>query len=59
VALYALVVGACGADAADEKELQLVCHMDGQSSIKVLTNHHAFLRSNRVSNPNLVIQVGA
>ncbi|PWZ15218.1 Enoyl-CoA hydratase 2, peroxisomal [Zea mays] len=36
VALYALVVGACNADAADEKELQLVYHRDGQSSIKVL-----------------------
>ncbi|OQU89860.1 hypothetical protein SORBI_3002G284400 [Sorghum bicolor] len=36
VALYALGVGACSADAADEKELQLVYHRDGQSSIKVL-----------------------
>ena len=36
VALYALGVGACNADAADEKELQLVYHRDGQSSIKVL-----------------------
>ncbi|XP_066397645.1 enoyl-CoA hydratase 2, peroxisomal-like isoform X3 [Miscanthus floridulus] len=35
VALYALGVGACNADAADEKELQLVYHRDGQS-IKVL-----------------------
>ncbi|XP_066392605.1 enoyl-CoA hydratase 2, peroxisomal-like [Miscanthus floridulus] len=36
VALYALGVGACNADAADEKELQLVYRRDGQSSIKVL-----------------------
>ncbi|ONM55735.1 Enoyl-CoA hydratase 2 peroxisomal, partial [Zea mays] len=34
--LYALAMGACNADAADEKELQLVYHRDGQSSIKVL-----------------------
>ncbi|XP_062199884.1 enoyl-CoA hydratase 2, peroxisomal-like [Phragmites australis] len=36
VALYALGVGACNVDAADEKELQLVYHRNGQSSIKVL-----------------------
>jgi peroxisomal enoyl-CoA hydratase 2 len=36
VALYALGVGPCNADAADEKELRLVYHRDGQSSIKVL-----------------------
>ncbi|PWZ25436.1 Enoyl-CoA hydratase 2, peroxisomal [Zea mays] len=35
-ALYALAVGACNADAADEKELQLVYHRDDQSSIKIL-----------------------
>ena len=35
-ALYALAMGACNADAADEKELQLVYHRDDQSSIKVL-----------------------
>ncbi|KAK3129548.1 hypothetical protein QOZ80_6BG0481400 [Eleusine coracana subsp. coracana] len=36
VALYALTVGACSSDLADEKELQLVYHRDGQSCIKVL-----------------------
>jgi hypothetical protein len=35
VALYALGVGACGADAIDEKELHLVYHRDGQPHIKV------------------------
>lgn len=37
VALYSLAVGACSADAEDEKELQLVYQRNGQSSIKVLT----------------------
>ncbi|OEL16615.1 Enoyl-CoA hydratase 2, peroxisomal [Dichanthelium oligosanthes] len=37
VALYSLGVGACNADAEDEKELQLVYSRDGKSSIKVLT----------------------
>jgi hypothetical protein len=37
VALYSLGVGACSADAEDEKELQLVYQRNGQSSIKVLT----------------------
>ncbi|TVU10241.1 hypothetical protein EJB05_43756 [Eragrostis curvula] len=36
VALYALAIGACSADAADEKELQLVYQRDGRSSVKVL-----------------------
>uniref|UniRef100_A0A0E0M424 MaoC-like domain-containing protein n=1 Tax=Oryza punctata TaxID=4537 RepID=A0A0E0M424_ORYPU len=36
VALYALGVGACGADAVDEKELHLVYHRDGQPHIKTL-----------------------
>ncbi|XP_039835223.1 enoyl-CoA hydratase 2, peroxisomal-like [Panicum virgatum] len=36
VALYSLGVGACSADAEDEKELQLVYQRNGQSSIKVL-----------------------
>ncbi|XP_052168810.1 enoyl-CoA hydratase 2, peroxisomal isoform X1 [Oryza glaberrima] len=36
VALYALGVGACGADAVDEKELHLVYHRDGQPHIKAL-----------------------
>ncbi|XP_006661495.1 enoyl-CoA hydratase 2, peroxisomal-like [Oryza brachyantha] len=36
VALYALGVGACAADAVDERELQLVYHRDEISSIKVL-----------------------
>ncbi|XP_062198913.1 enoyl-CoA hydratase 2, peroxisomal-like isoform X2 [Phragmites australis] len=36
VALYALGVGACGADAVDEKELHFVYHRDGQPHIKVL-----------------------
>uniref|UniRef100_M8BCU6 Peroxisomal multifunctional enzyme type 2 n=1 Tax=Aegilops tauschii TaxID=37682 RepID=M8BCU6_AEGTA len=35
VALYALGVGACGADAVDDKELHLVHHRDGQRHIKV------------------------
>uniref|UniRef100_A0A453K5Q4 Uncharacterized protein n=1 Tax=Aegilops tauschii subsp. strangulata TaxID=200361 RepID=A0A453K5Q4_AEGTS len=34
VVLYALSVGACGADAVDEKELDLVHHRDGQRHIK-------------------------
>lgn len=36
VALYALGVGACGADAVDEKELKYVYHQDGHSCIQVL-----------------------
>ena len=36
VALYSLGVGACSADAEDEKELQLVYQRNGQSAIKVL-----------------------
>jgi hypothetical protein len=35
VALYALGVGACGADAVDDKELRFVYHRDGQPHIKV------------------------
>ncbi|KAF7102071.1 hypothetical protein CFC21_112222 [Triticum aestivum] len=35
VVLYALSVGACGADAVDDKELHLVHHRDGQRHIKV------------------------
>ncbi|KAK3129549.1 hypothetical protein QOZ80_6BG0481410 [Eleusine coracana subsp. coracana] len=35
-ALYALGVGACGADAVDDKELHFVYHRDGQRQIKVL-----------------------
>ncbi|GJM99424.1 hypothetical protein PR202_ga16520 [Eleusine coracana subsp. coracana] len=35
-ALYALGVGACGADAVDDKELHFVYHRDGQSHIKIL-----------------------
>nr|CAB3454117.1 unnamed protein product [Digitaria exilis] len=36
VALYSLGVGACNADAEDEKELRLVYGRDGQSPIKAL-----------------------
>ncbi|KAJ3692839.1 hypothetical protein LUZ60_011934 [Juncus effusus] len=36
VAIYALGVGACGADAVDSKELHFVYHKDGQPFIKVL-----------------------
>ncbi|KAF8759365.1 hypothetical protein HU200_010407 [Digitaria exilis] len=36
VALYSLGVGACNADAEDEKELRLVYGRDGQSPVKVL-----------------------
>ncbi|KAJ3690825.1 hypothetical protein LUZ61_019989 [Rhynchospora tenuis] len=36
VAIYALGVGACGADAVDTKELHYVYHRDGQPFIKVL-----------------------
>lgn len=36
VSLYSLGVGACNADAEDEKELRLVYCRDGQSFIKVL-----------------------
>jgi hypothetical protein len=37
VALYALGVGAAGADPCDPSELPFVYHPDGQSSIKVLS----------------------
>lgn len=36
VAIYALGVGACGADAVDTKELHYVYHRDGQPFIKVI-----------------------
>lgn len=36
VAIYALGVGACGADAVDSKELHYVYHRKGQPFIKVV-----------------------
>ncbi|KAL6844641.1 hypothetical protein ACP4OV_025300 [Aristida adscensionis] len=45
VALFALAMGACNADAADEKELHLVYHRDGQSFIKVLPTFAALFAS--------------
>ncbi|KAG8050381.1 hypothetical protein GUJ93_ZPchr0009g2137 [Zizania palustris] len=49
VALYALGVGACGADAVDEKELHFVYHRDGQPHIKALPSF-ASLFPNKNSN---------
>ncbi|KAF7074074.1 hypothetical protein CFC21_078987 [Triticum aestivum] len=56
VALYALGVGACGADAVDDKELHLVHHRDGQRHIKALPTF-ASLFPNKNSNGRGIVNV--
>ncbi|KAH9327669.1 hypothetical protein KI387_007847, partial [Taxus chinensis] len=50
VALYALGVGACGANAVDEKELKYVYHQYGQSYIQVLPTFAVLFPFGLVSN---------
>jgi len=62
VALYSLGVGACSADAEDEKELQLVYQRNGQSSIKVLTEGYCddiLLSFNHIMYSNSTILVSS
>ncbi|VAI20701.1 unnamed protein product [Triticum turgidum subsp. durum] len=56
VALYALGVGACGADAVDDKELHLVHHRDSQRHIKVLPTFVS-LFPNKNSNGRGIVNV--